>query len=407
MIKLRKPSVSRICYPRHSPPTTTRYTGELIVKLIARECTDIIRQGHVILSGRSGEKIGALVKNVFPETDLAPQVATMAFSVGMHRVENIQHVLRESGTHVLLNCAGPFVSTARPLIQACLRSGVSYLDITGEWGVFEYALNGKEIDSEAVAKKDIVIMPGVGYDVVPSDCCIATLAEAYREKFDDTPHGIEVAMTFGGDSGITHGTAKSMVHGAAEGMHARRDGKIVPVPLFHSVKDFTLPNGNTRSFSSVSWGDISTGYYSSGGVPNIDIYFPANVPKFVALIFQLHLVQLAMHFIFRLPFVVSLMCKLIEMFLPRGPTQQQLDRGTHTMIGYAYNRERSQSVSLHCNVTNGYKLTSETALVSALRVLVGKTRKYGCLTPTQAFGKDFINEFDGCKMELVDGKKAK
>ncbi|MEZ4610672.1 MAG: hypothetical protein R2838_10570 [Caldilineaceae bacterium] len=38
---------------------------------------------------------------------------------------------------VVLHCASPFVHTSKPMTDACLRTGVHCLDITGEIGVFE------------------------------------------------------------------------------------------------------------------------------------------------------------------------------------------------------------------------------------------------------------------------------
>src|SRR5262249_26065559 len=40
------------------------------------------------------------------------------------------------GSKLVLNCAGPFVETAQPLLDACLDMGIHYLDITGEIDVF-------------------------------------------------------------------------------------------------------------------------------------------------------------------------------------------------------------------------------------------------------------------------------
>lgn len=39
---------------------------------------------------------------------------------------------------VVLNCAGPFSHTAPTIADACLRTGIHYLDITGEVEVFEH-----------------------------------------------------------------------------------------------------------------------------------------------------------------------------------------------------------------------------------------------------------------------------
>jgi short subunit dehydrogenase-like uncharacterized protein len=67
---------------------------------------------------------------------------------------------------VVLNCAGPFKYTAEPLVAACLRTHAHYLDITGEIPVYEAI---QAMDAQAKAR-GVMLLPGVGFDVVPTDC---------------------------------------------------------------------------------------------------------------------------------------------------------------------------------------------------------------------------------------------
>src|SRR4029079_2470035 len=75
------------------------------------------------------------------------------------------------GRPALVHCAGPFAPTYRAVADACLAAHVHYLDVTGEIGVFEglAALDG------AARAADVLLLPGVGFDVVPSDCLAAHL----------------------------------------------------------------------------------------------------------------------------------------------------------------------------------------------------------------------------------------
>ncbi len=72
---------------------------------------------------------------------------------------------------VVANCAGPFAATSAPMIDACLTSRANYLDITGEIDVF-LAAHRRHADAQAAG---IVICPGVGFDVIPTDCMAAVL----------------------------------------------------------------------------------------------------------------------------------------------------------------------------------------------------------------------------------------
>src|SRR5688500_10091214 len=67
---------------------------------------------------------------------------------------------------MVLHCAGPFSITSRPMVGACLRNRKHYTDITGEISVFEECADKNDRAFEA----GVMLMPGVGFDVVPSDC---------------------------------------------------------------------------------------------------------------------------------------------------------------------------------------------------------------------------------------------
>ena len=58
---------------------------------------------------------------------------------------------------------------AGPMAEACIRTGTHYLDITGEIEVFE-ALASM---GDAAKKADVMLMPGTGFDIVPTDCLAA------------------------------------------------------------------------------------------------------------------------------------------------------------------------------------------------------------------------------------------
>src|SRR5215468_2000691 len=75
---------------------------------------------------------------------------------------------------VVSHCAGPFSATSAQMIGACLTSRTHYLDITGELPVF-LAAQRQHADARAAG---IVICPGVGFDVMPTDCLAAVLKEA-------------------------------------------------------------------------------------------------------------------------------------------------------------------------------------------------------------------------------------
>ncbi|MGH6800098.1 MAG: saccharopine dehydrogenase family protein, partial [Methylocella sp.] len=161
------------------------YTGELI----AREAK---RQGKSpILAGRSAAKIVAL----------ASKLTFTSKAFRLERPSEIVEALR--GVRLVLNCAGPFSKTADPLMRACIAAKAHYLDITGEIDVLEGA---HRFDSEAKAA-GVVLCPGAGFDVVPTDCIALMLKKAL-------PQATELALGFEvSGRQVSAGTAKTLVEG--------------------------------------------------------------------------------------------------------------------------------------------------------------------------------------------------
>ena len=169
------------------------YTG----MLVAREAK---RQGLTpILAGRNRGAVEQLATELGFEHrifDLRNSAATQA---GLEGISAVAH------------CAGPFSATSQPMIDACLASHCHYLDITGEIDVF-VAAQARHKDAVAAG---IVICPGVGFDVIPTDCVAATLKS-------ELPDADRLALGFDTRSGFSPGTAKTSVEGLKMGQDSRK-----------------------------------------------------------------------------------------------------------------------------------------------------------------------------------------
>src|SRR5262249_25235762 len=140
------------------------------------------------------------------------------------------------------------------------NAGVHYVDITGEIAVFESIMAR---DDEA-KKRNVTLLPGAGFDVVPTDCLAAILAERMRDA-------TELALAFyTNGSELSRGTKKTMLEGIGDGGAIRRDGKIVRVPVAYDVREIPFSCG-ARSALTIPWGDVSTAFHSTG-IPNIRVY---------------------------------------------------------------------------------------------------------------------------------------
>jgi short subunit dehydrogenase-like uncharacterized protein len=161
---------------------------------------------------------------------------------------------------LVLNCAGPFIRTAKQMIEACLIAKTHYLDITGEISVFEMI---KSYNDQALKSK-IVLMPGVGFDVVPTDC----MSKYLHTQLPDATH-LQIAFTSVGGS-ISHGTLITMIQNLGNQGAIRKNGVLVATPIGQKGQEVDF--GKMKRFTmSIPWGDISTAYHTTH-IPNIEAY---------------------------------------------------------------------------------------------------------------------------------------
>ncbi len=125
------------------------YTGELI----AREA---VRQGlKPTLAGRNKAKV---------ET-LAQELGLSYKAFGLDNIDAVSEQLQ--GFKLVMHCAGPFSATSKPMMEACIKAGAHYLDITGEIAVFELA---QSLNSQA-EKADVVLLSGCRFRCDPDRLC--------------------------------------------------------------------------------------------------------------------------------------------------------------------------------------------------------------------------------------------
>ena len=218
------------------------YTGRLLVRLAKK------RGLQPILAGRSQE-----VETLAKEHHLKSKI----FSI-----DDVSHIASQiAGASLVVNCAGPFSKTAEKMMKACLKTSAHYIDITGEISIFELA---NKLDNEAL-NSNIVLCPGVGSDVIPTDCLAAYL----KDKLPDATHLKMAWATKGSKS--SKGTAKTAVEGMGKGGKIRENGKMKKVPLAYKTLDVDFGYGPQNTMT-IPWADVYTAYHSTG-ISNIEFYF--------------------------------------------------------------------------------------------------------------------------------------
>jgi short subunit dehydrogenase-like uncharacterized protein len=339
------------------------YTGELI----AREA--VARGLKPILAGRHAGKINALAKELNCEArvfSLDDQTAT---------------VIAMQDVAAVLNCAGPFSQTAGRMMQACLVSHVHYLDITGEIDVFELAHSLHEKAQRA----RVVLCPGVGFDVVPTDSVAAKLKAAL-------PDATHLSLAFEGLGRASVGTAKTGIESIRSGGCVRKDGALVREPLAARTRRIDMGNGE-RDTVGIPWGDVSTAFYTTG-IPNIETYL-ASSPE--------NTQRLRKAWRWRKVLGTSLAQGVLKRAVargPQGPTEAERNNNPTFVWGEAINAAGAKKTA-HLRVANGYAVTVHAAL-GVLEYVLAHADRSGFATPTQLVGADFIETLPGSSKIRID-----
>ncbi len=331
------------------------YTGSLIVQ------TALPRGHRPVLAGR-GDAVAAL----------AAQSGLESRRFGLDDLAEVERGL--DGVTAVLNCAGPFQHTAKAMAQACLKKRVHYLDVTGEIAVFELLAG---MDRQA-RDASVMLLPGVGFDVVPTDCLAAHLKRRL-------PSATSLSLGFQSLGRVSRGTATTMAENAHKGGAARLGGVIRRVPAAWKTRTIDFGRGPTEAMT-IPWGDVSTAWYSTG-IPNIEVYIAA--PRRTRVF-----ARLSRYFGWLLGTgLVQRWLKRRIQSGPPGPTEEQRARGRSLVWGEARD-DRGGCVVSRLSGPEGYTTTALTALAVVERVLAGQATP-GFQTPAKMYGPDFILEVPG------------
>ncbi len=337
------------------------YTGRLTA-------LEAVRRGlSPILAGRNSAEISALAT----ETGLEGRVFDLDTSAGV--VENL------GDCHLVLHCAGPFSATSQPVISACLAAGVHYLDITGEIPVFANAYRR----SDEARRADVVLIPGVGFDVVPSDCLAASLVQAL-------PAAIELSLAFEAAGGASPGTAKTSTEGLARGGMIRKDGRLTPVPLAWKTRVVPFAHGE-RMTVSIPWGDVFTAHISTG-VPDIEVFMAVS-PATINRLRKLRWIQNLL----AAPMVQKFLKRRIAQSI-KGPDDARRERTSAQLWGQVRSAD-GRIVSATMTTPNAYDLTVSASLGIA-EYLLKNDVEGGYYTPSTLMGAGYAQSLPGVSLAM-------
>ena len=337
------------------------YTGKLILERALQKGL------NPIIAGRNKGQIEQIAQQLHVESRA---FALDDISVISKNLEDID---------VVIHAAGPFVFTFKPMLEACIKSKTHYLDITGEIEVFE-----KCAGYDAQAKSaGVMVMPGTGFDVVPSDCLAAHLKKRL-------PDAVKLQLAFAGlGGGVSRGTAKTMIENLEKGGAVRKGGKIIKVPAAYKSKKIDFGKKELLSVT-IPWGDVATAWRSTG-IPDIEVFTAVNKNALLGM--------KASNFL--KPVLSS---SMVKNFLkdridknPPGPSSERREKARSLFWGKVENNSGEAKITLQ-QTPEGYSLTAMTSVGIAEKILKGDF-KAGYQTPSMAYGSDLILEFENCERQ--------
>ena len=323
---------------------------------------------HVILAGRSEKLLEAQSLETgypFDVVDLSDRIA-------------LKSLLLKG--RVVIHCAGPFQFTAQTMVETCLETATHYTDITGEYQVFEMLATYHTRAMQA----GITILPGTGFDVVPSDCLALFL-----KRMLPSANRLELAFTSSG--GLSRGTARTMVHGLGTGSVIRKEGVLVNIPLGQRVMKVDFGKVSVQCLN-IPWGDVSTAWHSTG-IPNIEVYTAVSA----AAIQGVQFIRL-FDWLLKTSWMKHMLLWMVDRKV-KGPGTQTLNAGRSLLWGRVQDTSGNAAAAT-IETLSGYSLTSKTSVLIAESILNGQI-KCGFQTPASAYGPDLILQIENTKRTLL------
>lgn len=330
------------------------FTGRLIVE-------EAMARGHrPLLAGRSRE----------PLAELADRTGLDSVCVSLSDRRAMIDAL--ATVDVVLNAAGPFTATAEPMIRSALSAGTSYVDLSGELGSL-VATFAHHAEAQMLG---LALIPGAGFDVVPSDCLALHLA-------GKLPGATELSIVVSAPERPSPGTIRSALGAAAEGTFVRHGGELVAEPLGARIIRRKL-FGRTTTLLGAPIGDLVTAHRSTG-IGEITTYLDVGsipqpmlrlaIPLFAGLL--------------RTTFGQRLAGSIAKRFIGRAEGESE----EVCRLWACVNDKEGGKAEGWIQTPEAYRLTARTSV--RIVELIVERRPIGALSPAQACGADFILGFDG------------
>src|SRR5271168_4398475 len=342
---------------------STGFTG----RLIAQRAVEVGLAP--VLAGRDEDRV----------RQLAAFLGTSWRTVSLDSIGGLTEAL--SDIDAVVHAAGPFVATAPPMLEACLRAKTHYLDVSGELPVFREAFGR---GSEAL-RAGVMLMPGAAWSIVATDCLAAHVAARL-------PGAKYLRLGMSQSRLYSRGTARSAFGLMSSEVVIRRNGRLTFVPIGRMERDFDFGEGERTSIA-LSWPDAMTAYHTTG-IPNVEAYMEVGAAARVLAPLTARIGEA-----FQLPILRSVL-RFGAAALPEGPAEAARELARPVIVAEVEDAWRRVSRA-RLRTADGYNFTALAAVAIAERVIAGEFEP-GFQTPGRVYGADLVLSIEGTTRTDLD-----
>jgi short subunit dehydrogenase-like uncharacterized protein len=336
----------------------TGFSGSRIAKRLVGAGVD------VILSGRNPGKL----------QKIGEELGVPWQPLSLNSSSQLQEILDRCS--LVFNMAGPYRQTAEPVIQAALLSRVHYLDLAGEWPVFQKAI---ALD-QAAKQAQCMLMPGVGFTIAVSDCLLVMAAKEFADI-----KCLRLAIST--PDLVSSGTLKSMFGLVDPNVWICHQGEMKEIPV--GALNHYFPFGSRYGkATAMNWPDVFTARHSTG-IQTIEAF--GEVSLVSELLYQAS-GKLAP--LLQKPLIQSSL-QALSQFTPTAHKNSQDSAGFFLTVEAMDHWRRSSYLSL--KTMDGYTVTTDIACKVIALILQGQVRP-GFQTPAMVFGVDLISNIPSIEL---------
>ncbi|MDX2196812.1 MAG: saccharopine dehydrogenase NADP-binding domain-containing protein [Cytophagales bacterium] len=288
---------------------------------------------------------------------------------------NKQNTIQNIDGHkLLINLAGPYHDTFAPILEACLATHTHYIDAEGD----VHMLQEMYRYHEKTVKAEIMLLPGVGFAIAPTDI----LGYMLTHKIE---HGVQLKYAIHAGIKASKGTIKSFLHSLQTPGLTRADKNMITSLPAAKKMDMQVLDKKFKTYLH-PWRGDSFASWLSCGVPDIETY--STFPAWVVLLLKNYPLSVAIG-----------KWKIAKKIITAQGMQNisEADTTTQCYLSATLTSKSGENYTLKMIGPEPYLFTSKLISNAAQKVLDGKY-KIGYQTPATAYGATLIDNIEGVKL---------